>query len=198
MTNFQIWLDQADIPEQRGGQWVDLETGLPYNPEWDYKRNQQRSIQKLSAKSTDARAVAKLYGGKALTGSASQKEWAEKIRAEKLSQLTSLDDAELVCGPDSLCRTAKFWIDNRTRPASEFPVFVRTYRALLAKCKSLKIAGMAEEYKTQAAAYNAAHGAKNPGVQNDRHHLHHTPTIMDNRDPARQRCHRAHCQGQCQ
>ncbi|MBK7543185.1 MAG: hypothetical protein IPI57_15825 [Candidatus Competibacteraceae bacterium] len=42
----------------------------------------------------DARSIAKAFGGKALKGTAKQKEWAEKIRASKIDGM-SAEDAEL-------------------------------------------------------------------------------------------------------
>lgn len=154
-TNFSAWISQADMPEQQGNQWVDLETGIKYNPEWDYAGNKPRAARAaLSAKAQDAKAIAKFFGGKALTGTAKQKEWAEQIRADIIGKLTA-EQAELVCDPNSLCRTASFWINNRRRTPAEFPAFVAQYRAMMRRCESLKAAGKVEEFRKQVSAYNA-------------------------------------------
>lgn len=153
--NFQAWLKQADMPTQEGNGWVDLEDGIAYNPEWDYVGNKPRAPRtELSAKAQDARAVAKFFGGKALTGTAKQKEWAEKIRASVLGWLTQ-DQAELVCDPASLCRTASFWINNRNRRPAEFPEFVEAYRALARRCESHRAAGNQSALTADVAKYNA-------------------------------------------
>lgn len=129
-SNFQAWIDQADMP-QRGanGQWIDLETGIAYNAGFDYAGNRPRAARaELSSNAKEARDVAKFFGGKALKGSAKQKEWAEKIRAEKLKTVSS-EHAELICEPDNLLQQAKVWIENRNKSGREFAEFVMTYRA---------------------------------------------------------------------
>lgn len=154
-SNFQAWLAQADMPTQEGNGWVDLEDGIAYNPEWDYAGNKPRAPRAaLSTKAQDARAVAKFFGGKALTGTAKQKEWAEKIRAAVLAALTQ-DMAELVCDPASLCRTAAFWINNRNRRPAEFPEFVTSYRAIARRCEAHRAAGNQTALIADVAAYNA-------------------------------------------
>ena len=60
------------------------------------------------------RDIAKGFGGKALTGTAKQKEWAEKIRAEKLVKLPE-DDARKIASGGGFLDTSKFWIDNRDK-----------------------------------------------------------------------------------
>lgn len=154
-TNFQTWIDQADMPERRDGVWVDLETGLKYDPSIDYATGTARAPRKtVSAKAQDARAVAKMFGGKALKGTAKQKEWAEKIRAEKLAQMSE-SQAEMACDPLGLLTHSKFWIENRTRNGSEIGAFVEDQKALLKQAKSLRAAGKADEYAVVAARYNA-------------------------------------------
>lgn len=152
-TNFQAWLDEADMPTKaEDGSWFDLETGLAYDPAHNYITGAAR--QTLSAKALDARAVAKAFGGKALTGTAKQKEWAEKIRAEKLASMTQ-DQAEMACDPSGLLTNSKFWIENRAAAASAIGAFVTDQKALLAQARALKAAGRADEYSRAAAQYNA-------------------------------------------
>lgn len=156
MTNYEAWVAAAKPTQNAQGYWVDA-NGHQYQPEWDYVRNKLRTFN-LSGKSLDARAGVKLYGAKALKGTAKQKEWAEKIRADKVSQLRSIDDAIIVCDPTSLAATAAFWIDNRTRSGAEFVAFIKECRALLAMAKALKESGESTEsteYAAVAAQYNA-------------------------------------------
>ncbi len=89
--NFREWYEEADMPERVNEVWVDLETGIPYKPT---SPASQRTA--LSAKTQDARALAKSFGGKALTGTVKQREWGEQIRAEKLKGM-SAEARELIC-----------------------------------------------------------------------------------------------------
>lgn len=145
--NFREWYEDADMPEIVEGQWVDLETGLPY-------RKAPAARTTLSAKAQDARAVAKAFGGKALTGTAKQKEWAEKIRAEKLNAM-SVEQAELVADPTNILQAAKFWIENRTATAKAIAEFEITRLALLKKARALQAQVAAAEYAAIADEYNA-------------------------------------------
>jgi len=114
----------------------------------------RRTTRPLSDAATSARATAKHFGGRALTGTASQKEWAEKIRAQKIVAMP-LAAAELACDPNGLGRAAKFWIENRDRTAAEIGAFLVEQRALLAQAKALHAEGKAAEYAAVAARYNA-------------------------------------------
>ena len=69
------------------------------------------------------RDVAKFFGGKALQGTKKQKEWAEKIRAEKLGQMTP-EQALMACDPGGLLTHSKFWIENRKKSGSDIGAFV--------------------------------------------------------------------------
>lgn len=155
-ANFKAWHAQADIPAQRDGKWVDLETGHEYNPAIDYTGagSRRAPARSLSDKAQGSRDVAKAHGGRALTGTAKQKEWAEKIRAEKLAGM-SADQAALACNPDGLARTAKFWIDNRARSAADIAGFLADAKALRAEFDAARSAGNADAARAKAAAYNA-------------------------------------------
>jgi len=145
-NNFKAWLDSADMPMQKAdGSWYDAETGIAY------VAHQRAS---LSAKATDARSFAKAFGGKALTGTAKQKEWAETIRAEKLAAMDH-DAAAMACDANGLGRGAKFWIDNRAATSAQIADFFRQQHALLKLARTLKSKGMAAEYADAAARYNA-------------------------------------------
>ena len=152
---FGVWVEQDDMPEFIDGAWVDLETGIPYDPNFDYAANAPRAPrQMVSQKAQDARAVAKTFGGRALKGTAAQKEWAEKIRAEKLAGMTD-DQAAMACDPNGLLTHSKFWIEQRTRSGAEIGAFVQEQKALLKQAKTLRAAGKADEYAAVAAKYNA-------------------------------------------
>ncbi|MDG4583412.1 MAG: hypothetical protein P9E67_04895 [Candidatus Competibacter sp.] len=148
--SFKEWYEDADMPEYVDGQWVDMETGLPYVP----AQAKKARAAGVSAKAMDFRAQAKLFGGKALTGSAKQKEWGEKIRAEKLGGMTP-EQAELVCDPAGLTRSAHFWIQNRAATGASIAEFETTRRGLLKQARALKARGAAAEYAAVAAEYNA-------------------------------------------
>lgn len=153
MSNFQNWLNKADMPERDAqGRWVDLETGIPYNRELDYATSKPRYV--ISSNAAAARDTAKLFGGKALEGTPKQKEWAEKIRAEKLGAMTQ-DQAEMACDPAGLGRKASFWIDNSSKNGQAIGDFFMMQKGLLRQAMALKAAGKATEYAAAAAKYNA-------------------------------------------
>lgn len=107
--SFNDWYNEADMPSKVDGVWVDLETGLPYaEPDATAKPYQSFSA---SADVKGYRAFAKQFGGKALTGTAKQKDWAEKLRYEIL-QKVSASEASTIIAIDAAA-TAKFWIEAR-------------------------------------------------------------------------------------
>ena len=152
MNNFQAWLDQADIPTRDENGWFDLETGLRYNPAVNYLTGSKR--QTISTKALTARNIAKAFGGKALKGTKKQKEWAEKIRAEKVQEMTQ-DQAEMACDPNGLLTHSKFWIENREASPAAIGDFVMTQKALLAQYHTARAAGDTDEVSRIAAEYNA-------------------------------------------
>lgn len=111
--SFSEWLEDADMPEKRNGEWVDLETGLTFS-DWDHAKADKFTI---GEKAKAGRELAKLYGGKALTGTPKQKEWAEKIRAEKLIGLD--DDTATFLSVSKLADSAKFWIDMKDMSSND-------------------------------------------------------------------------------
>ena len=141
--SFIKWYEEADMPEKVNGKWVDLETGIPCasaTPKFT-----------MSSEAKSARAIAKFFGGKALAGTARQKNWAEKIRAEKIQNMDA-DAAVLIVDPNGLCVHSKFWIENRAKSAAEFEKFVTTQKSLLKKHRS---AGTKNERAVIAGDYNA-------------------------------------------
>jgi hypothetical protein len=135
MSNFKFWMNEiADMPEQRAdGSWYDLETGLPFDNSVHYKTGGKTTRWKPSEDLKSNRKIAKFYGGKALTGTAKQKEWAEKLRADVLrsDKLSDEQKAEFIA-TDSFLNTTKFWINNKGLSADYFTKenLVREYNAL--------------------------------------------------------------------
>jgi hypothetical protein len=123
MINFNYWHNEiADMPAQENGEWVDLETGHTYK---DWLASTQKSSKpkvKLDQKTIEARQFAKKSGGKALTGTAKQKKWAEQIRATILNQVDQ-ECAKVLCSSDYF-KHSKFWIENRHRTADDFSRFI--------------------------------------------------------------------------
>lgn len=78
MVSFSQWYnEEADIPDLIDGEWVDLETGIRLGQK--VSRNENKVRQSISEAGQDYRKYAKALGGKALTGTTKQKEWAEKF-----------------------------------------------------------------------------------------------------------------------
>lgn len=146
-TAFESWIENADMPELVSGEWVDLETGLPFSaysaPRWI-----------PSEKAKAARDTAKFFGGKALQGSARQKEWAEKIRAQVLQSVT-LEQAVMLCDPRGLAKHSKFWIENRDKAPAQFGTFIEQQKGMLKQYKTAHAAGDAAKVAEIAGRYNA-------------------------------------------
>lgn len=125
MNNFDFWMDTvADMPEKDAqGNWYDLETGLHFDASVHYKTGGKSTRWDAPASVKEYRKIAKFYGGKALTGTAKQKEWAEKLRADVLKSEALSDEqkAELIALEGPL-KTSKFWINTRNLKAGEFIV----------------------------------------------------------------------------
>lgn len=77
--------------------------------------------EKALAKAKEARKLAKFYGGKALTGSAAQKKWAEEIRQKVLESPALSDEQKIdLVMLGGVVNTAKFWINNKDKSPSVF------------------------------------------------------------------------------
>lgn len=155
MTNFEFWINEiADMPTKaEDGQWFDLETGLPFRADFDYQSGQSRQRYAPSAQAKQGRELAKVFGGRALKGTAKQKDWAEKIRAEKLREM-DMDQAEMACDPQGLLTNAKFWIEQRRSSGKAIGEFVQQQKAMLKQYRAAREAGDAEQVKALAEQYN--------------------------------------------
>ncbi|HAV1239868.1 TPA: hypothetical protein JGU28_004675 [Salmonella enterica] len=153
--NFRYWYNEiADMPEydETGKYWYDLETGLRYDPSCRYLP--QNSRKPVSDKALAARSVAKKFGGRALKGTSKQVRWAEEIRASVITQIPE-NAARICCNPDGLMKSAKFWIENRHKPATAFADFAINHRRLLADYQAAHNAGDAPLVAEIAGKYNA-------------------------------------------
>lgn len=89
--------------------------------------------EKALAKARESRKLAKFYGGKALTGSAAQKKWAEEIRERVLmSSELSDEQKETLVTFSATANTAKFWINNKDKSPAAFDPAI-----IIAGCKSI-------------------------------------------------------------
>jgi len=113
-----------------------------------------RRRRELSGKAQDARAVARVFGGRALTGTRRQKEWAEKIRAEKIKGMDEAG-AILACRPEGLGKSSKFWIENRSKSAQKISDFFKTQTKLMSEYKEAYDAKNEAAVKELAEKYNA-------------------------------------------
>lgn len=79
----------------------------------------------------EQRKFAKKFGGKALTGTAKQKKWAEQIRYEKLQKMLTVDE-KIVCiaVTQKEFLASKFWIENRNKSEHEICEFIKRHNEL--------------------------------------------------------------------
>lgn len=121
---FRSWYNEADIPLQdENGNWYDAETGFRFITEDETKKRKA-----LSGNAQTARDTAKLFGGKALKGSAKQKEWAEKIRVEKMKEMTADQIAEVL--NVEIAGHSKFWIESRSQTGAKIAEFIIALKGL--------------------------------------------------------------------
>ena len=115
MTSLKHWLEEiADIPIKDGdGTWYDAETGFTYDDYVKECKNKRTPREEVSDQTKEYREIAKKFGGKSLRGTKRQKEWAEKIRAEKIQQVDEKAAKILAMSNVSYLNSAKFWIEAR-------------------------------------------------------------------------------------
>lgn len=149
--SFSHWYNNvADMPQKGDdGEWFDAETGFSYA---SYVAQNSKKIKSTDSKTLENRSIAKKFGGKALMGSAAQKKWAEKLRADVLTKLSS-DESELVL-TCTLLNSAKFWIENRQKTARDILDFVITQKSLKARYDEAKSNGDDVNVSNFANDYN--------------------------------------------
>lgn len=163
IDNFAFWVNEiADIPEKDdSGEWRDLETGLYFDNGIDYRAGGETTFLSPPDCIKKFREVAKFYGAKALTGSAKQKEWAERIRFDILTSdcLSDEQKADLLY-LEGVVNTSRFWISNRKLKASEFIAsdliyeYKETYALISSNKDNLYSKYTGEINKAKIAIYN--------------------------------------------
>lgn len=129
ISSFAEWYEEADIPDFDYDLklWRDLETGLYYDPfgKLDGSKPSQPPTPRYvpSDDVKKARQFIKTIGGKALTGTPKQKEWAEKIRLDQMTKLDPEDAKQVVF--HEIFAHSKFWIETRDKSAENILTFAR-------------------------------------------------------------------------
>lgn len=107
----------------------------------------------ISKAATESRAKSRLIGAKSLTGTAKQKNWAEKIRADFIEVVTS-DDVATMIANSQVASTAKFWIETRNLPRN---VLHEAMRNLVAATREANEIGAGNDgYEERIEIRNAA------------------------------------------
>ena len=136
MTNFEAWKKDADMPELVNGEWVDLETGIPFSRATAKTAKPTSTRQDKYAEQIDAaKKASKVAKLKALTGTAAQKKWAVQIRFERFNTFTS-DVAKKYINANNFLG-AKFWIETRTLSAASIENFVIKIAHMIDEANSL-------------------------------------------------------------
>lgn len=157
-SHFNYWYNEiADMPEKDEDGWYDLETGLRYHPDAEYRPQRKPA----SIKTIEHRKVAKEYGGLALKGTHKQKAWAEDIRATKIQELNEHKRPMLVRREIEDIQHAKFWIENRQLQATliydilaEVIIRVAEYRAATDSETKTKAADKAKELASKLRCFS--------------------------------------------
>lgn len=143
--SFREWFEDADMPMRRDdGTWYDAETGISFSA--SSEAAPYRIQYNPSADVQGYRDYAKQFGGKALTGSPKQKDWAEKIRAEKLAEAKDHAGVD-VLARSKLFSSAKFWIENRTEKGSVLAEYATNYLAVMRMMQKLADTAVAIQRK---------------------------------------------------
>lgn len=121
-ADFRAWKEDADMPEYKDGEWVDLETGLPYSPSRGGASSSPRYQPSDAVKA--ARSYIAELGGSSLSGTPKQKEWGEKIRLEKIKDMTDKKAIALLLGVHDDAKKAAFWIEKRNASPAELEGWV--------------------------------------------------------------------------
>ena len=159
ISSFSEWYEEADIPEfdEELKLWRDLETGLYYDPfgKLDGSKPCQPVTPRYvpSENVKNARKFIKTIGGKALTGTPKQKEWAEKIRLDKMIELDPEDAKQVVF--HEIFAHSKFWIETRDKSAESILTFARRVISYTKIINELgKVLNILAEYADVKFAYD--------------------------------------------
>jgi len=103
-TAFNIWYNNADMPERQNGVWVDLETGLPF----------------MAVK------PAEVFDGQDLEGTVAQQKAAGKIRAKMIAKLTT-EQAAII----KQVKSAKWFVAHKSVLISNIIRFCNCHIAMI-------------------------------------------------------------------
>ena len=119
----------------------------------------------LSESAAQAKLSTVKQGGVALKGTPKQREWAEKIRQQRLNALTP-DQAAIAVNPNGLFTNAKWWIETRDMDVQKLGAFFLAQKKLLALCQHLRSENKKDEYAKAAEIYNGLTGQFGFGTAN--------------------------------
>lgn len=110
---------------------------------------------------SEAAAAAKLNavskGGVALKGTPKQREWAEKIRQQRLSAMTP-EQVAIAVDPNGLFVNAKWWIETRDMDARQLGGFFEAQKKMLALARKQQAENAASAYAETVKIYNGLTG----------------------------------------
>ena len=138
MSKFTDWKNDADMPELVNGEWVDLETGIPFEQYLSKRAKPVSTAQdKYAVQIEAAKKASKTAKLKALTGTAAQKKWAVQIRFERFSTFTSDVAKEFINSTHFL--NSKFWIQTRSLSAKAIEIFVLKIANMIIETNSINV-----------------------------------------------------------
>lgn len=135
-----FWKNEvADMPTRdKDGKWYDLETGIYFSDCVQKKKNN------ISDECKTARQYAKKFGGKSLTGTFKQKEWAEKIRYNFIKSLPEDEIVKIQLYSFDLFQSSKFWIHNRSKTVFQIIIAMFEITKLIEIANELLIKAQSE------------------------------------------------------
>ncbi len=118
--------DRRNVPVMLNGEMVILLAEEAYRHGLRMHENTNASVKTgksvitkmYEEKTKEAKEKTSFLGACELSGSEKQINWAEQIRADKLESMSDIH-AEIAIHPEGLAKTARFWIDNRTKTSEE-------------------------------------------------------------------------------
>lgn len=123
--------------------------------------NKEKGTKSEKAVLSEAAAAAKLNavskGGVALKGTPKQREWAEKIRQQRLSAMTP-EQVAIAVNPNGLFVNAKWWIETRDMDARQLGAFFEAQKKMLALARKQQAANAASDYAETVKIYNGLTG----------------------------------------
>lgn len=174
-TRVTVSRSSGGVPLASFEDWVsdmyDLQVGLmsPEDKAEKFKEyqaakkaaNKEKGTKSEKAVLSEAAAAAKLNavskGGVALKGTPKQREWAEKIRQQRLSAMTP-EQVAIAVNPNGLFVNAKWWIETRDMDARQLGAFFEAQKKMLALARKQQAANAASDYAETVKIYNGLTG----------------------------------------